>query len=65
MASRIPALPWDSHYSHAHQFTRINCVIPTLSSDRERPQVAGLDPSSDIGASPKQTVCMGKAGSAV
>jgi len=31
-------------YSHTHQFTRINCVIPTLSSDRERPQVAGLDP---------------------
>src|ERR1700677_3174150 len=54
--------PGIHRYSHTHQFTRINCVIPTLSSDRERPQVAGLDPSSDIGASRKQTVCMGNAG---
>jgi hypothetical protein len=31
-------------YSHTQQFTRINCVIPTLHSYRERSQVAGLDP---------------------
>jgi hypothetical protein len=36
--------PGDHTYSHTQQFTRINCVIPTLSSDRERPRVAGLDP---------------------
>jgi hypothetical protein len=32
MASRIPALPGIHTYSHTRQFTKINCVIPTLHS---------------------------------
>jgi hypothetical protein len=44
MASRILHCPGDPTYSHTQQFTRINCVVPTLSSERKRPRVAGLDP---------------------
>jgi hypothetical protein len=31
-------------YSHTQRFTKINCVIPALPSQRERSQVAGLGP---------------------
>jgi hypothetical protein len=44
MASRIPLCPEIHTYSHTQQFTKTNCVILTLTSVRERPQVAGLDP---------------------
>jgi len=40
----FPHCPEIHTYSHTQQFTKISCVIPTLSSDRERPKVAGLDP---------------------
>jgi hypothetical protein len=42
MASRIPPCPEIHRYSRTQQFARINCVIPALSSDRERPRVTGL-----------------------
>jgi hypothetical protein len=32
MASRIPACPEIHTYSHTQQFTKIDCVIPTLLS---------------------------------
>jgi hypothetical protein len=54
MASRIPALPRDSHVqSHAAVHKNILCD-PTLPSWRERSQVAGLDPELPIAS-----VCYG------
>jgi hypothetical protein len=32
MASRIPEFPEVHTYSNTQQFTKINCVIPTLSA---------------------------------
>jgi hypothetical protein len=44
VASRNPALPWDSHaQSHAEVFKNKLCEIPTLPSQQERSQVPGLD----------------------
>jgi len=43
-----PHRPEIQTYSHTQQFTKINCVIPTLPSWRERSQVAGLDPNLTV-----------------
>jgi hypothetical protein len=43
-----PHCPEIHTYSHTQQFTRINCVIPTVTSTRERSQVAGLDPKPSV-----------------
>ena len=37
--------PGDHTYSHTQQFTKIICVIATLTSQREQSRVAGLDPN--------------------
>jgi hypothetical protein len=43
-----PHCPEIHTYSHTQQFTRINCVIPTVTSAREGSQVAGLDPKPSV-----------------
>jgi hypothetical protein len=48
MASRIPALPRDSHVQSHAAVHKINCVIPALRSQRERSQVAGFGPVPGI-----------------
>src|SRR5260370_477536 len=40
--------PGDHTYSHTQQFTKIICVIATLTSQREQSRVAGLDPKLPV-----------------